>query len=56
VLVWTVNEKKSQKHFCCSMVDGIITDYITQANEVIDEIAVRTDLQRIVDSIRQLVS
>ena len=55
-LVWTANERKSQKHFLCSMVDGIITDNITQASELIGELRERSDLQRMVDGIMEFIS
>ena len=50
-LVWTANDRESQKHFLCSDVDGIITDNVKQANEVIEELEGRTDFERIVDAL-----
>ena len=51
VLVWTANEAESQRHFLCAEVDGIITDNVKQAAEIKEELAERTDLQRILDRI-----
>ncbi len=56
VLVWTANERKSQKHFLCSMADAIITDQITQAVQLQDELSARSDLQRMTDKIKELLS
>lgn len=48
-LVWTTNEEKSQKHFLCSEVDGVITDNVRQAAGIVEELEKRTDLERIID-------
>ena len=56
MLVWTANERESQKHFMCSTADGIITDNVVQATEVQKELEKRTDLQRMVDRILTIVS
>ena len=56
VLVWTANEKNSQKHFLCSLADAIITDQITQATKLREELSERSDLQRMIDRIRELLS
>ena len=56
VLVWTANEKDSQKHFLCSMADAIITDQITQAAQLQKELRERSDLQRMTDGIMQFLS
>ena len=56
MLVWTANERESQKHFMCSSADGIITDNVVQAAEVQKELEKRTDLQRMVDRILTIVS
>ncbi len=56
VLVWTVNEKKAQKHFLCSMIDGIITDNASQSMELFSELKERSDLQRMADRILELIS
>ena len=56
VLVWTANERKSQKHFLCSMVDGLITDNITQAARLLVELEERSDLQRMIDGIMEFIS
>lgn len=54
VLIWTANKKQSQRHFLCSSADAVITDNVTQATEVVQEIANRSDLRRILDRIREL--
>ena len=56
LLVWTANERKSQKHFLCSMADGVITDEITQAMDVLGELSLRSDLQRMIDGLKELLS
>ena len=56
VLVWTVNERKSQRHFLCSMADGIITDRISQAETLLGELRERSDLRRMIDGIREFIS
>ncbi len=55
VLVWTANEKKSQKHFLCSTADGLITDEIAQAAELLGELRDRSDLQRMTDRIAAMI-
>ena len=55
VLVWTANEKKSQKHFLCSTADGLITDEIKQAAELLGELRDRSDLQRMTDRIAAMI-
>ena len=54
-LVWTANESRSQKHFLCSMADGMITDQIRQAAELADKMKERDDLQRMVDRIMGII-
>ena len=54
VLVWTANEKGSQKHFLCTEVDGLITDNVTQALELVTELEQRSDLDRMVDKIKTI--
>lgn len=54
VLIWTANKKQSQRHFLCSSADAVITDNVTQATEVVQEITNRSDLRRILDRIREL--
>ena len=56
VLVWTVNEKKAQKHFLCSMIDGLITDNASQSMELFSKLKERSDLQRMADGILQFIS
>ena len=53
-LVWTANEKGSQKYFLCSHVDGIITDNVKQAMDLIEELKSRSDLDRMVDTIKTI--
>ncbi len=55
-LVWTVNEKDSQRHFLCSKADGLITDYISQAKQLQDELGERSDLRRMIDGIKEFLS
>lgn len=54
-LIWTVNEKGFQRHFLCSNADAIITDNITQANTVLEEIKNRSYLSRMIDKIRGIL-
>ena len=51
VLVWTPNEGDSQKHFLLSKADGIITDNVSQAFDIILQLENRTDFERILDGI-----
>lgn len=55
VLVWTANEKGSQKHFLCTMVDGIITDNVTQAQKIASGFEKRSDLDRMVDKVKAVI-
>ena len=54
-LVWTANDKGSQKHFLCSEIDGIITDNVSQALELVTELEHRSDLDRMVDKIKTIL-
>ena len=54
VLVWTANEKGSQRHFLCTEADGLITDNVTQAIEMSRMLEQRSDLDRMVDRIKTL--
>ena len=56
MLVWTPNEKSTQKHFLCSNADGLITDNVIQAAKIQKELKERTDLERMVDAIMTLIS
>ena len=56
VLIWTANKKASQRHFLCSQADGVITDNVSQAMELTEEIRNRSDLRRIIDRIREFLS
>ena len=55
-LVWTVNDKSSQRFFLTGDADGIITDNITQAAEVKANLASRSDLERMLDRIRIILA
>ena len=52
VIVWTVNDRASQKYFLCTQVDGIITDNVRQAISIIPELEKRNDLDRMLDKIK----
>lgn len=52
VMVWTANEADSQKFFLCTHVDGLITDNVSQAVRISEELEDRTDLDRMVDKIK----
>ena len=54
-LVWTANEKGSQKHFLCTKIDGIITDNVTQALSLVTELKQRSDLDRMIDKIKTIL-
>ncbi len=54
-LVWTANEKGSQRHFLCSQVDGLITDNVRQAMELVNKLEHRSDLDRMVDRIKTIM-
>ncbi|MBR2676371.1 MAG: glycerophosphoryl diester phosphodiesterase membrane domain-containing protein [Solobacterium sp.] len=56
VLVWTANKRNSQRHFLCSHADGLITDNVKQANDVLYEIRNRSDLSRMLDKAKELFS
>ena len=53
-LVWTANERGSQKHFLCTKIDGIITDNVTQALSLVTELKQRSDLDRMIDKIKTI--
>lgn len=55
ILVWTANERRSQKHFLCTDADGMITDEVAQAARIRQQLGNRTDLQRMIDWIMALV-
>lgn len=55
VLVWTANEEESQRHFLCTLADGLITDNVTQAIELSGELGDRSDLDRMVDRIKTIM-
>lgn len=55
VLVWTVNDEGSQKHFLCSKADGIITDNVSQAKKLSGSLENRTDVQRMVDKVKTIL-
>ena len=54
-LVWTPNEKGSQKQFLCSQADGIITDKVSQAIGISEQMLSRSDLDRMVDKIKAIL-
>ena len=54
-LVWTANKKGSQKHFLCTEIDGIITDNVFQAMEVAASLENRSDLDRMVDTVKTIL-
>ena len=53
-LVWTANDRGSQKHFLCTKIDGIITDNVTQALSLVTELKQRSDLDRMIDKIKTI--
>ena len=55
-LVWTVNEKSIQRHFLSSEADGIITDNVAQAVDVKEALASRSDLARMLDRVRVILT
>ncbi len=55
VLVWTANEKGSQRHFLCSEADGIITDNVRQAVDLTTVLEERSDIDRMVDKIKTIM-
>lgn len=55
-LVWTVNEKDAQRNFLCSSADALITDKVRQCAEMKESLSSRTDYQRMVDRIGQLLN
>lgn len=48
-LVWTVNDKDSQRRFLCSDADAIITDNVTQAIGLREGLEERSDMERVAD-------
>lgn len=50
-VVWTVNTRESMEKFLGSEADGLITDHVTQVKDTEEEMAHRTDLQRVVDTL-----
>ena len=54
-LVWTANDRGSQKHFLCTKIDGIITDNVTQALSLVTELKQRSDLDRMIDKIKTIL-
>ena len=50
-IVWTANERGSQKHFLLSQADYLITDNVEQAMEVMQEIKERDDFTKIIDTV-----
>ena len=56
VLVWTVDEERSQRRFLCSDVEGIITDQVSQAVRIQRNLLQRSDLERMVDRLIGILS
>ena len=56
VMIWTANRKGSQKHFLCSKADAIITDNITQALTIQQQLQYRNDLERMIDKVKEIIS
>lgn len=54
VMVWTPNNSQSQRDFLLSEADCIITDNIKQANDVINKIEQRDDIEKITDLISRV--
>ena len=54
-LVWTVNNQEAQRHFLLTSIDGIITDRVTQANDLREALAARDDSERIADFCSQML-
>lgn len=50
-VVWTVNTPESMEKFLGSEADAVITDHVLQVQEKEDELAHRSDLQRVVDTL-----
>ena len=55
VLVWTPNTEKSQRYFLMSTVDAIITDNVSQANEIIKNLEERSDIEIFLNYIINLI-
>ncbi len=51
VMVWTPNTASSQRYFLLSQADAIITDNVSQANGIIEELRNRNDIQILIDFI-----
>lgn len=56
VIVWTSNNKRSQRHFLCSPADALITDNISQASAIKKELETRTELRRMIDRILGIIN
>ena len=54
-LVWTPNTEDEQKHFLCSDADAIITDNVAQSARVRAELEQRSDLERMLDELVQVL-
>ena len=55
LLVWTPNSYESQNSFIMSEADGIITDNITQAEEIVEKLENRDNIEMMFDSIGQIL-
>ncbi|MBR4460981.1 MAG: glycerophosphoryl diester phosphodiesterase membrane domain-containing protein [Erysipelotrichaceae bacterium] len=54
VLVWTPNTTESQRYFLLSAADAIITDNVSQANGLIEELRNRSDITIFLDFVASL--
>ena len=51
VLVWTPNDEEEQQYCLCSRADAMITDNISQALRLTEELESRSDIDRMLDAI-----
>ena len=51
VLVWTPNTVDAQRYFLNSEADAIITDNVSQAFRIIDELRYRSDIELFLDKL-----
>jgi len=55
VFVWTVNDKDDIRRFMRSEADGIITDYVAEAEQIKQELESMTSLERMMEGISNLI-
>ena len=53
-MVWTPNQEDSQRHFLLTKADYIITDKVSQAKQMVEQLRNRSDYELIVDQILSL--